>query len=216
MHSFNLKHRQAQRLLSRVGLTGQKLIGRGSFSAVYAHPDQTRASVIKITTDKAGYAYLDEGARCYNLNNSAYFPRVVDYHEELNQELIDDESEFRVIELERLAKGRVSSLEIRLMYAYASRTFDDLTPLRVTAEDQAWADKMASKHPEVAERVEEFASRLATFCADYYFRIDGLRGGNSMLRGDQLVLNDPVFCATAMKRVRTRFANDGMHRLYYH
>lgn len=216
MHSFNLKNYPAQALISRLGLTGKKVLGRGSFSAVFAHPDVLRDTVLKITTDKAGYAYLEEGARCYNLNESSYFPKVIDYFEELNDELVESGSEFRVIEMERLSKGRVPQLERRLLYAYASRTFNDLTPYPVSDDEQDWVDRMERKHEKLCKRMEEFATRLATFCADYHFRIDGLGGGNSMLRGDQLVFNDPVFCKAAMDAVQTKYREARTPRHQFH
>lgn len=216
MHSFNLTHSPAQELITRLGLRGKKVLGRGSFSAVFAHPDVFRDTVLKITTDKAGYAYLEEGARCYHLNDSIYFPKVIDYLEDLNQEMIDSGSEFRVIEMERLSKGRVPQLERRLLHAYAARNYDDLTPYPVSDEEQAWVDRMERKHEKLCKRMEEFATRLATFCADYHFRIDGLGGGNSMLRGDQLVFNDPVFCKAAMDAVQTKYREARAPRYQFH
>lgn len=216
MHSFKLTHPDAQSLICRLGLQSKKVLGRGSFSAVFAHPDPARDTVIKITNDKASYAYLDEGARCYGLDESRYFPKVIDYLADINEELIDADSDFRVVELERLAKGRVSSTERRLLYAFASRSFNALTPAPVTPEEQEWAAAQERKRPELCEELERFATRLATFCADYHFRLDGLTGGNSMLRGDQLVFNDPVFCEASMNAVRSKYAAARRQFNYFH
>ena len=216
MHSFKLNEYPAAALISRLGLRGKKVLGRGSFSAVFAHPDTSRNTVLKITTDKAGFSYLDEGASCYHLADSIYFPKVIDYHRDLNGDLIAEDSDFRVIELERLEKKRFSGVEARLVYTYASRNFGNLTPSPVTDADHAWAERIERKDPEKCAAVHQFATRLANFCADYGYRIDSLQGGNTLLRGDQPVFSDPVFCQRAMNAVRKQYDTSRAHRAWLH
>lgn len=201
-HSFNLRDFNVVRLRARLGLTRASAIGRGSFSAVFAHPDASRNTVIKLTSDPAGYCYLGEGARAYHLSDFDCFPKVVDSFDELNAELIAGESPLRVVELERLAiAGRAARPESRLLFVYAGRTFPHLLPMTVTDADKAFVMRMEKERPELCAELEEFGTKLSTFCADYNYRIDGLARGNAMRRGDQLVFNDPVYCPDTLKRI---------------
>jgi hypothetical protein len=195
---LNLTDPGVRAALRHPALAGKKRIGRGGFCAVYDNGD----TVLKLTADGVAHDFAASAWR----PQGEHFPRLVDSHFCIGETSGGDL--LYLYEAEKLQpigrdslyhiKKAVKDLNVKVGATYANQEFRGHN---TEVYNSSRACEELAQNVSLPDTMRDAFSQLATFIASWNAALD-FHSKNVMLRGDTIVLNDPIVGADAIKKYR--------------